>query len=67
MSAHPRPVSEGAWFRSSYSGGNTTECVEVAVAGDSTVLIRDSQRPDGLRITVRTGTWTGFLAFLGAR
>ncbi|MEU2558902.1 DUF397 domain-containing protein [Streptomyces longispororuber] len=67
MSAHTRPVSEGAWFKSSYSGGNTTECVEVAVAGDSTVLIRDSQHPGGRRIAVRTGTWTDFLAFLGAR
>ncbi|MEI5103189.1 DUF397 domain-containing protein [Streptomyces sp. PmtG] len=64
MSAHARPVPESAWFKSSYSGGNTTECLEVAVASDTTVLIRDSKRPAGKRITVLPEAWAGFVSSL---
>ncbi|TGB00997.1 DUF397 domain-containing protein [Streptomyces sp. MZ04] len=52
-----------AWFKSSYSGANTTECVEIAVARDD-VLIRDSKRKDSALVAVRADAWAGFIASL---
>jgi hypothetical protein len=48
------------WFKSSYSGGNTTECVEAAAVPVG-VLIRDSKRPEGARIAVSAKAWQHFL------
>jgi hypothetical protein len=48
-----------AWFKSSYSGGSGTECVEAAVI-PSGILIRDSKRPDGPRITISRPAWSAF-------
>ncbi|MFF9651439.1 DUF397 domain-containing protein [Streptomyces sp. NPDC014622] len=51
------------WFKSSYSGGSGTECVEVTdLAG--VIGVRDSKRPEGPRVTVRRNTWTEFLRVL---
>jgi hypothetical protein len=61
MSAGPQPVSQPAWFKSSYSGGNTTECVEAAFVS-SRVLVRDSKRPEGSYISVPAGEWGKFVA-----
>ncbi|MCQ9185069.1 DUF397 domain-containing protein [Streptomyces sp. IBSBF 2953] len=61
MSAGPQPVSEPVWFKSSYSGGNTTECVETAFV-PAGVLVRDSKEPDGPRIPVTAEAWCRFLA-----
>ena len=54
---------DARWFKSSYSGGSGTECVEVADLGTS-VGVRDSKRPPGLRISLHHSTWTEFVAFL---
>ncbi|WP_071528729.1 DUF397 domain-containing protein [Streptomyces mutabilis] len=48
------------WFKSSYSGGNTTECVEAAFV-PSGVLIRDSKQPAGPRFSVSAEAWHRFL------
>ncbi|MBC9730953.1 DUF397 domain-containing protein [Streptomyces sp. TRM68367] len=53
------------WFKSSYSGGSGTECVECAHMGDST-LVRDSKRDGGSVVTVRTQAWRAFIRALGA-
>ncbi|MER6504259.1 DUF397 domain-containing protein [Streptomyces sp. NPDC001455] len=51
------------WFKSSYSGGSGTECVEVAdLAG--VIGVRDSKRPEEPRVTVRRSTWAEFLRVL---
>lgn len=61
-SAFPE-VPDRAWFKSSYSGGNQTECVEAAaVAGGAAV--RDSKRPLGSRIAFGACAWTDFVAAL---
>jgi hypothetical protein len=49
------------WFKSSYSGGNATVCVECAPAGDG-MRIRDSKLGDELVIGVRQQAWVDFLA-----
>ncbi|GGR78460.1 DUF397 domain-containing protein [Streptomyces aureoverticillatus] len=50
-----------SWFKSSYSGGNTTECVETAFAPNG-VLIRDSKRADGPRLLVSSSAWDHFIS-----
>ncbi|MFE7441678.1 DUF397 domain-containing protein [Streptomyces chartreusis] len=54
-------VSESAWFKSSYSGGNTTECVEAAFIPFG-LLLRDSKLPDGPHVVVSSAAWSRFLA-----
>ncbi|MFJ5739404.1 DUF397 domain-containing protein [Streptomyces microflavus] len=49
------------WFKSSYSGGSGTECVEVADLA-ATVGVRDSTRPQGPHISVGHAAWAGFVA-----
>ncbi|MFH8986616.1 DUF397 domain-containing protein [Streptomyces sp. NPDC017940] len=63
MPADTRPVPDGSWFKSSYSGANATECVEVAVTR-RTVLIRDSKSPAYRYLAVPPEAWSGFLTSL---
>ncbi|MFH8373879.1 DUF397 domain-containing protein [Streptomyces cyaneofuscatus] len=51
----------GQWFKSSYSGGSGTECVEVADLA-ATVGVRDSTRPHGPHISVGRAAWARFVA-----
>lgn len=51
------------WFKSSYSGGSGTECVECAYTNELT-LIRDSKDPTGPIVTVRTQAWQLFIRHL---
>ncbi|MER6069419.1 DUF397 domain-containing protein [Streptomyces sp. NPDC001817] len=48
------------WFKSSYSGGSGTECVECACTGDHT-LIRDSKLEGGPAVRLRLGAWRVFI------
>ncbi|WP_217179810.1 DUF397 domain-containing protein [Streptomyces sp. AC495_CC817] len=56
----PPAGSERTWFKSSYSGANTTECLEAAFV-PAGVLIRDSKRPDFAHLTVSTKAWGRFV------
>ncbi|MFE5819292.1 DUF397 domain-containing protein [Streptomyces sp. NPDC056479] len=60
MPADSQPVTESAWFKSSYSGGNATECVEAAFIS-SGVLLRDSKRSRGPHVAVSAKAWSSFL------
>ncbi|QNE77105.1 DUF397 domain-containing protein [Streptomyces finlayi] len=55
--------SERVWFKSSYSGGSGTECVEVANL-HAVVGVRDSKRPEGASISVRVAAWAEFVSAL---
>ncbi|MFF1651894.1 DUF397 domain-containing protein [Streptomyces sp. NPDC058255] len=55
---------EPRWFKSSYSGGSGTECVECAHNGDGT-LVRDSKAPGGPVVSVRGRAWQAFVGALG--
>jgi hypothetical protein len=61
MSVGPQPASELVWFKSSYSGGNATECVEAAFVATG-VLVRDSKVPDGPQVAVSAEAWCRFVA-----
>ena len=49
-----------AWFKSSYSGTEGGQCVEVA-AGSAAVHIRDSKAATGPVLTVSRDAWVGFV------
>ncbi|MEZ7006584.1 DUF397 domain-containing protein [Streptomyces sp. AD55] len=50
------------WFKSSHSGTEGGQCVEVALA--ALVHIRDSKAVAGPVLTVSRDAWTGFLALI---
>ncbi|MCX4505559.1 DUF397 domain-containing protein [Streptomyces anulatus] len=52
-----------SWFKSSHSGGNTTECVEAAYLGESTA-IRDSKATEEGSLLFRPGAWRPFVSAL---
>ena len=60
MSVGPQSASEPIWFKSSYSGGNTTECVECAWVAHG-ALIRDSKRQSGPAISIPVLAWRCFV------
>jgi hypothetical protein len=49
-----------AWFKSSYSGAEGGQCVEVAV-GTAAVHVRDSKDVAGPVLTVSRAAWAGFV------
>ncbi|WP_280890269.1 DUF397 domain-containing protein [Streptomyces sp. LBL] len=48
------------WFKSSHSGGEGNECVEVADLRNQ-VAVRDSKIPQGDALTVSTGAFAAFV------
>ncbi|MFS8199386.1 DUF397 domain-containing protein [Streptomyces sp. CWNU-52B] len=57
------------WFKSSYSGSQGGECVEIAApqtdpasATPATIHIRDSKTPTAHTLQVAPATWSAFLA-----
>jgi hypothetical protein len=48
------------WRKSTYSGGNGGQCVEVAASGR--VLVRDSKNPDRGLLGFSAQTWREFAA-----
>ncbi|MQS37945.1 DUF397 domain-containing protein [Streptomyces katsurahamanus] len=60
--AHRIPAVPGdAWFKSSYSGAGTSECIETALF-DGGAAVRDSKNPLGSRLVFSAGAWAGFVA-----
>ena len=56
-------VPGAAWFKSSRSGANETECVECAYTGNA-ALIRDSKRTHGPVLQVPMHSWHAFIEAL---
>lgn len=52
------------WFKSSYSGPNGNECVEVADLGAGGIGVRDSKDPSGPVLTFDRGAFADFIADL---
>jgi Domain of unknown function (DUF397) len=52
------------WRKSSYSGANGGNCVEVARNLPGMVAVRDSKDPDGPVLVVSAGSWRAFLRHL---
>ncbi|MEE1752324.1 DUF397 domain-containing protein [Streptomyces sp. SP18CS02] len=58
------PLPTTRWFKSSYSGANTTECVECARVDDD-LLVRDSKLDAGPVVAVSGAAWRRFVAAVG--
>ncbi|WP_062211155.1 DUF397 domain-containing protein [Streptomyces sp. NBRC 109706] len=50
-----------AWRRSSYSGPNGGECLEVADGVPEEVPVRDSKNPHGPTLAFPTASWSAFV------
>ncbi|AVH61491.1 MULTISPECIES: DUF397 domain-containing protein [Streptomyces] len=57
---------ELAWFKSSYSGGEGGECLEVATT-PVTVHVRDSKSPARAQLAFPTTEWAAFVRFASGR
>jgi hypothetical protein len=59
---HNAERSFNGWYKSSYSGANQGECLEVA-SGYAVVPVRDSKAaPTGPTIVFTAGGWTSFVS-----
>lgn len=59
--AESSTVASGlSWFKSSYSGTEGGECVQVA-SGTAVVYVRDSKTTAGPILTVSREAWAGFV------
>ncbi|QUW78801.1 DUF397 domain-containing protein [Streptomyces mirabilis] len=55
-------ITELTWFKSSYSGDSSGDCVEVATC-PTTIHIRDSKHTPGPQLALSPTTWTEFVEF----
>ncbi|WP_326613467.1 DUF397 domain-containing protein [Streptomyces scopuliridis] len=62
----PPPSATGGWFKSSYSGGEGSSCVEVADFS-STIGVRDSKDRDLPRLSVSKQAWSAFIEMARSR
>lgn len=62
MTSRGVDLSHAAWRKSSHSGGNGGQCVEVARNLPGVVAVRDSKDPGGPSLVVTAGEWRAFLA-----
>lgn len=64
MTSQGVDLSRAAWRKSTYSGGNGGQCVEVATNLPGLVAIRDSKDPEGAKLVVSAEEWRTFLSGL---
>lgn len=60
MQVSPSAIPADAWFKSSYSGASTTECVETAFVAHGSA-VRDSKEPQGSLLSFSCHAWALFL------
>ncbi|MFF7145735.1 DUF397 domain-containing protein [Streptomyces sp. SID2888] len=62
--AHATDLPEATWFKSSYSGSDQSQCVEVADVRTplGRIAVRDSKRPEGPALLFTPGHFTTFIA-----
>ncbi|NEE33601.1 DUF397 domain-containing protein [Streptomyces sp. SID7982] len=64
MVTNRRSIADAAtltgWFKSSYSGGDQGECLEVA-RGHAAVPVRDSKAADGPAVVFSADVWSSFV------
>ena len=56
-------LSAATWVKSSYSGTNGGDCIEVAPGFPGLVPVRDSKNPQGPVLVINRSAW---LSFIGA-
>jgi len=58
------PLDDVTWRKSSYSGSNGGNCVEVAALPGNVLAVRDSKNPDGPALTFSRAEWRTFTTAL---
>jgi hypothetical protein len=61
MNVRQPHLMDAHWRKSSYSGPEGGECVEVADGVPGLVPVRDSKDPDGPALVFPAGAWSGFV------
>ncbi len=59
-----KDLSVSAWRKSSHSGGEGGNCVEVALNRSGVVTLRDSKKPGGPILVLTPHEWTTFIQIL---
>ncbi|GAA2782670.1 hypothetical protein GCM10010505_08700 [Kitasatospora aburaviensis] len=59
-------IGASAWRKSSYSGGNGGNCIEMAPGFPGVVPVRDSKDPQGPALLFSATAWESFLAAVRA-
>jgi hypothetical protein len=54
-------LAGAVWHKSSHSGSNGGQCVEVARNLPGIVAVRDSEAPDGPKLIVPARAWAAFI------
>ncbi|QEV49913.1 DUF397 domain-containing protein [Streptomyces vinaceus] len=57
-------LSVATWRKSTHSGGDGGNCLEVADGHPGIVPVRDSKVPDGPHLTFNGPAWTAFVTSL---
>ncbi|WP_073757243.1 DUF397 domain-containing protein [Streptomyces sp. CB03234] len=52
------------WRKSTYSGGDGGNCLEVADGYPNAIPVRDSKNPTGPKLVFRAAAWSAFVAGL---
>jgi Domain of unknown function (DUF397) len=60
-------LSRAVWAKSSHSGGNGGQCVEVASNLPGIIAVRDSKNPDGPKLIFTPDEWRAFAAGIRGR
>jgi hypothetical protein len=60
MNSHD--LSAAVWRKSSYSGDNGGDCIEVAPGFGGVVPVRDSKVPEGAALVFPALSWSSFVA-----
>ncbi|MFD2762932.1 DUF397 domain-containing protein [Micromonospora eburnea] len=60
-------LTGAAWRKSTRSGGNGGDCVEVATNLPNLIVVRDSKDPSGPHLRFTRPEWTAFLATISAQ
>jgi Domain of unknown function (DUF397) len=61
MTSQHADLSRAVWRKSSFSGSNGGQCVEVAPAQPGLVAVRDSKAPQGPNLVVAAPEWAAFV------
>ncbi|MFI6686715.1 DUF397 domain-containing protein [Streptomyces sp. NPDC050485] len=51
------------WHKSTYSGGGSNDCIEVADNQPGVVLVRDTKDHGAGTVNVSASSWSAFVAF----
>ena len=61
MTSQDIDLSRAVWRKSTRSGGNGGQCVEVATNLPGIVAVRDSKDPEGAVLVFTPGEWEAFM------